>query len=182
MIKKYKNIGIMAAIIIVAALAISQVTHRETVPSAASNAKVVAPAVEESKVRDIPERTSVETFEVQALTNAKGDPKGILLTFVGKGFYLTSLTPSVKIGEVEINNTEINKEGTELYVIIDKKLLRKIKSQDTNKATIVMPGYRGDEKRERRTVSVDLDVAEVVNYDKGKTVKLEYRENYFTRE
>ena len=126
----------------------------------------------------------IESFEVQYLVKdpETKEPKFILLTFIGQGFILSSHAPRMIINnELILENTQINKEGTELYVIIPVELLEtKIKHMKFKEIIIENPAGPSDKKF--GGIKVSMTPKNLLRIDpKAKRVKLVFKDNFYTR-
>jgi hypothetical protein len=126
----------------------------------------------------------VDTFHVQRVgpgsgLGAAGD---LLITFRGEGFMLTSRAPRVQLtGDFALEGTEVNRDGTELFVLVPRTQLSRIQGMRFDSVVVANPGSR------RETpfagIAVRATAARLLRPDPdAPVVRLVYRDGAFSRE
>jgi hypothetical protein len=85
----------------------------------------------------------VDSLEVQRVAegSALGAAGDLLLTFKGSGFALTSKAPRLLLpGGAALESTEINREGTELYVLVPRGQTARIGAMRFDSVVVANPG------------------------------------------
>jgi hypothetical protein len=110
---------------------------------------------------------------------AAGD---LLITFRGQGFVLTAKAPRVLVAEgVTLEASEINRDGTELYVLVPRAQIAKIAALRFDSVVVANPGARQDKEFGR--VAVRATAAQLLRLDPAApAVRLVYRDGAFSRE
>lgn len=182
--KNYKKLIFLLSVAIIAVVSISQVEKQDLSPAdmnTENETKFVVPKVEKLQIQDI-EPLRADRFEIQLISEKSdvGNGGDRLLTIIGSGFNLTSVSPKVVFGkDFIIENTETNNKGAELYVIISKETLEKLISRtDFTEATVIggsKPAYKGSGK-------IYITPKDFIDIDSSNIVSLKYRKGFFIRE
>jgi len=182
--KNYKKIVFLLAVAIVAVISISQVTKDEPPPSemnTENETKFHVPEAEKIQFQEI-EPLQAESFEIQVLSEMSdvGNTGDLLLTIIGSGFYLTSVSPRVVFNEdFLIKDTEVNEKGTELYVILSQETLENLLSRtDLKEAQVLVGGKEVSNDSGKISISPN-DFTEI---ERSNIVSLKYRNGFFVRE
>ena len=127
----------------------------------------------------VPMKAESYEFHVLAEGTDTGNPGDILQTIKGQGFYYTSHSPKIQFGEdLIIENTEVNKDGTELYVILSKADLAKLQELEYEQITIFM----GEDPKARGTTQIQITSKAYMDVKPEKQAVLKYQRGYFVRE
>lgn len=182
--KTFKKPIILLFIAFILVTTITQSIKKDTIsPSELNrenNTKVYVPEREILQTKEVVPM-SVDIYELQILgpVTETGNPTDILQTIKGQGFYYTSRPPRLLFGkDFIVENTEVNKEGTELYVILSKEILEKLQYIEFREAIIFM----GDDPESKSAVRFEISPSNYFEIDTNKTVDLKYKRGYFIRE
>jgi hypothetical protein len=180
-----KNIIFFLILAFVAIITISQITVKEVSPADMNTQEgvtfITAPP-ENLPVREVQE-LRVEGYELEVISeNSDIGKKGeLLLTLKGTGFILSSLSPTVVFhNEITIQDTEVNAEGTELYVILKLEIVTKlVKGIDLKEGRVKI-----GENKEGSPDSAKFTITNEAfkNIKDMKFVSLKYRNGFFVRE
>ena len=128
----------------------------------------------------------VDTFHVQRVGpgSGLGAPGDLLITFRGEGFLLTSRAPRLQLtGDFALEATEINRDGTELFVLVPRNQMTRIAAMRFDSVTVANPGARRDPAAGLAPVSVRATAARLLRLDPdAPVVRLVYRDGAFSRE
>ncbi|WP_297691887.1 hypothetical protein [uncultured Eudoraea sp.] len=181
--KIQKKTIILSAAFLVLAITSFQVVKNEFSPAELNredNVTVIVPKAEVlPKQEIIPMR--VDKFEFHNLGEGTdtGNPGDILQTISGQGFYYTSRSPRLLFGkEYIVENTEVNKAGTELYVILSKEVLENFQKLDFKQVVVFM----GDDPKAKGVATFQISPDSYADIKAEKTVVLKYQRGYFIRE
>jgi hypothetical protein len=137
---------------------------------------------QEKKIEVPPPRPlSVEKLDVRELAagTSLGKAGDILVTLYGTGFLLTAKAPRLILGELTLENTEINRDGTELYVVLPRQELDSVARMEFEKVVVQNPGTW---KEGAGSVEVRARPADLVRAEEGaEPVRVTYREGAFVR-
>lgn len=126
----------------------------------------------------------VDSFQVQRVAEGSdlGAPGDLLITFWGQGFALTSKAPRLLLtGGFALESTEINRDGTELYVLVPGDQVTRIQGMRFDSVVVDNPGAREDTEFAR--ASVRATAARLLRPDPdAPAVRLVYRDGAFSRE
>jgi hypothetical protein len=135
------------------------------------------PAVKQQPLR-------VDSFHVQRVAGKSdlGATGDLLITFRGQGFMLTDKAPRLLLSEGSaLESTEINRDGTELYVLVPQKELTRIAGLRFDSVVVANPGAR--QGTEFARASVRATAERLLRPDPGApAVRLVYRDGAFRRE
>lgn len=182
--KKHKKLIFLLSLALIVVLTTSQVVKEKQFSPAQFNTEKVKKVYTSMETgQRISKTTSLDVvgFEIQALSEKSdiGNSGDLLLTIKGAGFYLTSVSPKVVFTkDIILNNTEVNEKGTELYVVISKKMLKKLQSSRYKKATVIAGSMKGSEDAGTFLIKPES----FVNFDSKKITILKYRNGFFVRE
>lgn len=133
-------------------------------------------------VRQQPVR--VDTFYVQRVAGGSGlgSPGDLLITFQGQGFTLSARAPRLVLaGDFALEATEVNRDGTELYVLVPRDQMPRIATLRFDSVVVANPGARSDTEFARRPVRASA--ARLLRPDRdAPAVRLVYRDGAFSRE
>jgi hypothetical protein len=126
----------------------------------------------------------VDSFVVQRVAqgSALGAPGDLLITFHGQGFTLTSRAPRLLVTPaVTLETTEVNRDGTELYVLVPRAQLQRLSGARFDSVVVANPGAR--QEGEFARASIRATAARLFAPTPGAAaVRLVYREGTFSRE
>jgi len=126
----------------------------------------------------------VDSFHVERVAgkSALGATGDLLITFRGRGFMLTDKAPRLLLSEGSaLESTEINRDGTELYVLVPQKELPRIAALRLDSVVVANPGAR--QGTEFARASVRATAERLLRPDPGApAVRLVYRDGAFRRE
>ncbi|HSK17692.1 MAG TPA: hypothetical protein VK912_01025 [Longimicrobiales bacterium] len=178
-------IGLLATGAILATVAVAQVRSDRNPAGTGDRAGTefqVPPGEQQQPARQQPLR--VDSLQVQRIAGASdlGAAGDLLITFHGQGFALTSLAPRLIIsGDLALESTEINRDGTELYVVLPRNLMSRIEAMRFDSVTVANPGARQDTEFAR--ASVRATSARLLRPDPtAPAVRVLYRDGAFSRE
>jgi hypothetical protein len=179
------RIGLGSAVAVVATVAIAQVV-RDRGPSSPGDREGrefrMPPDTPPPLARQQPLR--VDSFQVQRVAgnSALGAPGDLLITFLGQGFVLTAKAPRLLLSpELALESTEINRDGTELYVLVPRTLVARIEGMRFDSVVVANPGAREDTEFARRPVRATA--ARLMRPERdAPAVRLVYRDGGFSRE
>jgi hypothetical protein len=178
------RIGVVA-VAIVATVGLAQVARPRSPAS---------PGDREGKVFRMPRDTApppvkqqplrVDSLHVQRVAGKSdlGATGDLLITFRGQGFMLTDKAPRVLLSaDLALESTEINRDGTELYVLVPRKDLTRIAAMRFDSVVVANPGARQDTPFARTSVRATAE--RLLRPDPGApAVRLVYRDGAFSRE
>ena len=185
MTKTLTRIGLGLAVAIVATVGIAQV-RQDRSPGSPGDREGTAFRMPADTTRQVarPQPLRVDSFQVQRIAGrsdlgAEGD---LLITFTGQGFQLTSTAPRVLIGAgVTLESTEVNRNGTELYVLVPRNMVTRIQSVRFDSVVVANPGGREDTEFAR--ASIRVTAARLLRPDpNAPAVRVVYRDGAFSRE
>jgi hypothetical protein len=126
----------------------------------------------------------VDSIHVQRVAGKSdlGATGDLLITFRGQGFMLTDKAPRVLLtADLALESTEINRDGTELYVLVPRKDLTRIAAMRFDSVVVANPGAR--QGTEFARASVRATAERLLRPDPGApAVRLVYRDGAFSRE
>jgi hypothetical protein len=126
----------------------------------------------------------IDSIQVQRSVegSALGSAGDLLITFNGQGFMLTSLSPRVVLTpELVLEMTEVNGDGTELYVVLPRDLVSRVEAARFDSVVVINPGGLEDSPYVR--ASARATAARLLRPDPGvPAVRVVYREGVFSRE
>jgi hypothetical protein len=179
------RIGLGGAVVIAATVGIAQVARDRSPASPGDRegrqfrmpADTPPPGVTQQPLR-------VDSFHVQRVAGGSdlGAPGDLLITFRGQGFALTSKAPRLLLtGGFALESTEINRDGTELYVLVPRNQVTRIEGMRFDSVVVANPGARRDTEFAR--ASVRATAARLLRPDPdAAAVRLVYRDGAFSRE
>jgi hypothetical protein len=178
-------IGLLAAGAILATVSVAQV-RRDQSPAGPGDREGtefrMPPGEPQQVARQQPLR--VDSFQVQRIAGGSdlGAAGDLLVTFHGQGFVLTSLAPRLIVGEdLALESTEVNREGTELYVVLPRNVMSRIEAMRFDSVVVANPGARQDTEFAR--ASVRATSARLLRPDPAApAVRVVYRDGAFSRE
>lgn len=179
------RIGVMAAAAILATAAIAQVVQERS-PAGPGDRDGRAFRMPADTARPVARQQAlrVDSLEVQRVAegSALGVAGDLLITFKGSGFALTSKSPRLLLpGGTALESTEINREGTELYVLVPRDQMARIGAMRFDSVVVANPGAREDVESAR--ASIRASPARLARPDPGApAVRLVYRDGAFSRE
>jgi hypothetical protein len=185
MTKTMTRIGLGLAVAIVATVGIAQV-RQDRSPGSPGDREGTAFRMPADTTRQVasPQPLRVDSFQVQRIAGrsdlgAEGD---LLITFTGQGFQLTSTAPRVLIGAgVTLESTEVNRNGTELYVLVPRNMVTRIQAVRFDSVVVANPGGREDTEFAR--ASIRVTAARLLRPDpNAPAVRVVYRDGAFSRE
>ena len=185
MTKTMTRIGLGLAVAIVATVGIAQV-RQERSPAGPGDREGTAfrASADTTRLAARQQPLRVDSFQVQRISGrsdlgAEGD---LLITFSGQGFLLTSTAPRVVIGAgLTLESTEVNRNGTELYVLVPRNMVARIQGVRFDSVVVANPGGREDTEFAR--ASVRATAARLLRPDPGApAVRVVYRDGAFSRE
>ena len=92
----------------------------------------------------------VDTFYVQRVAGGSGlgNPGDLLITFAGQGFTLSAKAPRLELAaDFALEATEINRDGTELYVLMPRTQMSRIAAMRFDSVLVANPGARREQGR-----------------------------------
>ncbi len=141
------------------------------------------PRLEVQKIREqVPIGVESYDLEIIAEGSAVGQAGDLLLTFKGQGFVLTSLSPRVILDEdLTLEQTEINRDGTELYVLLSREEVDTLYRRRFDKAVVENPG--GVEDTPYARASIAMTPQDLMSREReADKVVLVYRDSFFERQ
>jgi hypothetical protein len=179
---------LFAVIVCFGVIILSQESQKKPRPSDIAarkgGPKFRAPGPKSRKLRkQLPIKVKIVQVQRLAEGTHAGNPGDILLTLKGQGFSLTSLAPRIILNEnMILEHTEINKDGTELYVIIPAEFLESKKHKlDFEEVIVENPG--GKKKIKYARTHFRLKPKDLLEIDpKTRKARLLYKKYFFEKE
>ena len=130
------------------------------------------------------EPIKIEDFDLEIIAEGSlvGHPGDFLLTFKGRGFMLTSLSPRVMLGEeLTLESTEVNRDGTELYLLLSREAFGTLGRLSFEKVVVENPGGLQDSPYARAAIA--MTPRELIDRERNaQKVVLVYRDSFYVRQ